>query len=127
MVDERGAQRMAYKRGSLELERIQNIPEMLEERVYRVFIGCNRLVRQPVSLEIDGDHPKPAIGKDGHVAPEYINRAAPPVNEHDRRRGRIATLHHSHFQAGVQSREAHAISRIAGGKHFARTEIVPAM
>jgi hypothetical protein len=49
------------------------------------------------------------------------------VNEQDWRRLRIATLHHSHFQTGAQSREAHAISRIAGGKHFAGTEIIPAM
>ena len=39
----------------------------------------------------------------------------------------IATLDDSHFQTGAQSRKAHAISRIAGGKHFAGTEVAPAM
>jgi hypothetical protein len=100
---------------------------MLDERVYGVFVGRNRLVRQPVPLEIDGNHSEPRVGERGDVQPEYIDRAAPSVNEHDWRRLRITTLDYSHFQTGAQSRKAHAICRIAGGKHFAGTEVVPAM
>jgi len=98
VVDQRPAQRMTGEGRPLELERVQNVSEMLDERVYSVFLGRNRLVRQPMTFEIDGDHPEPTLSESGHVAPEYINRAAPTVNEHDGRRLRIATLHHSHFQ-----------------------------
>src|ERR1700736_4220180 len=122
MVDERSAKRMAGKRGLLELHGVQDVPEMLDEGVDSVFAGRSRLVRQPVPFEIDGHRPEPAFSESGHIAPEYVDRAAPSVDEHDRRRLRIAALHHSHFQTGAQSRKAHAISRIPGGKHFAGTE-----
>src|ERR1700682_5462603 len=127
MVDERAAQRMAGERWSLQLERVEKIPKMLDEGVYRVLVGRNRLVRQPVPLEVDGDNSESAIGESGHIGPEHIHGAPPSVNEHDGRRLRISTLEYSDFQTRAQSREAHAISRIAGGKHFAGTEILPAM
>src|SRR3982074_176638 len=101
MVDERAAERMSGEGRSLQLERVQNVPEMLDERVYGVFVARDRLVGQPVPLEIDGDDPEPRFGNSGHVAPEYIDRPAPAMNEHDRGRLRVAPLHRSDFQTGA--------------------------
>ena len=76
---------MTNQGGALEIQSIKRFAQVIDERIDRVLLGALRLVREPVSLEIDGDDAKSSSREGRHGEPEYVRTAAPPVHQQDRR------------------------------------------
>src|SRR4051812_12698927 len=117
---------MSAQHRVVETNGIERLPKMLDQRINSVFVYAQGFVRQPVPLQVERDDPVTSIGESRDVEPEDVDCAAPSVHQNYRRPRRIATLCYSYPDSGLQPREAHAICGIAGGKHLAGTEDIPA-
>src|SRR5256885_8529841 len=95
---------------------------MLDQRVDGVFVTALRLVGEAMALEIQGDDPESGGGERGHVVSKSVHGATPTVYQQNRRRRGLSALHHPNSLPRIEPRKTHAICRIAGGKHFARTK-----
>src|SRR6266566_4622878 len=99
MVNERSTERMAGECRTLQPENIQQIAQMLDQRVDSVLFGSKRLVRESMSLEIYGNRAKAGRGQRRHVAAKYVGRAAPAVHQDYWRCRRVATLDHANLDS----------------------------
>jgi hypothetical protein len=61
---------VANERRLFELQRVEDLTEMFDERLDRVLSGRGRLVGESVSLEVDRDCAKSRFRDDGQVVPK---------------------------------------------------------
>ena len=125
MVDEGSAKGMSGECRTLELERVEDVAQMLHQRLDRVLFARERFVGQSVSLELYGNRAKSGFDQRRHVAVKSVGAATPAVNEHHWRRSWIASFDHANLYSRAKTRKTHAVCRFTGGEHFAGTEIVP--
>src|SRR5258708_12958757 len=93
MVDEGSAKRVSHESRTIEPQRIQNVAEMFDQRVYRVLITGERFVGKAVSLEVHCDDAEAGVGQHRHVAVIRVDGAAPARNENYRRSTQIPPLY----------------------------------
>jgi hypothetical protein len=117
---------MPGERGTLEPQRVEDVAQVLYQRLDSVLIARERFVGQPVSFEVHGDRAKSRLGQRRHVAVKRVGAATQPVNEHHRGRSRITPLDHANLCSRAKTRKTHAVRRFTGGEHLAGTESVPA-
>src|SRR6266513_1360200 len=122
MVDEGTAKRVTDEGRALELEGVENVAEMIDERVDSVLGSRHWLVRQAMSLQVNSNGTKASLGECRHIAAKHVRGAAPAMHQHDWRRSRISPLDCANHYSGAKARQTHAISRVAGGKHLAGAE-----
>src|SRR6266480_1254706 len=113
---------MADERGLIELERIENFFDVIDERLERVLFLAKRLVREAVALDVDGDCAKARVRNDWKIPPVDVERASPTRHKQNRRRGGISSFNHAHFYSRAKPRIAHAVSGVARWKHLAGTQ-----
>src|SRR4051812_8943509 len=99
MVAERATHRVPNQSGALDIQCIEDLPNVIDECVDRVFPLVQRLVRQPVTLEIDADRAEAGIGNRRQIVAEYVRGTSPAMQEDYRRRVRSASLHCAYVEA----------------------------
>jgi hypothetical protein len=93
VIEERSAHRVADHQRLVERQRIQNVAEVIDQRIDRVLRRVRWLVGEAVTFEVYGDGPETGISERGKSKAVRVNRAAPPGNHEDRWRGGIADLY----------------------------------
>ena len=113
---------MTDERGFVELERIENLFDVSDERLDRVLSLAERLEREAVAFDIDRDRAEACVRDHRKIPPIDIDRASPTRYEQNRRRGRVSSFNDAHLYSGAKPRIMHAIGGVARRKHLAGTQ-----
>src|SRR5687768_13023159 len=103
--------------GPLESERVEDLDEVLDERIDDVFLVRGRLVGEPVSLEVDADYPESGSSEGRHRKAVRINRTSPTRHEKNRGTPGISAFDGAYREAGAQLMEAGVVPRMARRKN----------
>jgi len=99
---------MPYERDLVELERIENVSEVIAHGLRGVFAGIVGLVGKTMSLQLDCDRVKPAGCQSRQDFVKDPGAASPPRDENDGIRIRISGFDDSHAQSRFERDESRA-------------------
>src|SRR5688500_265913 len=97
--------------GPLQSERVENLDEVLDERIDDVFLVRGRLVGEPMSFEVYADYPESGSGERRHRKAVGINRTSPTRHEKNRGTRGISAFDGAYREAGAQLEIACSILR----------------